>query len=145
MTVAPILNENGQMEGGLTYYTTSSAKSKNKSPDESSEYMSSISRIYHSMLSYTSDAGWGCMMRSGQMMLAQAFVHYYLGRRFRLPPDEKQLNVYQMIVSWFIDREEAPYSIHRIAQAGTLFNKKIGEWFGPSTIATVLQYVFNNA
>jgi cysteine protease ATG4 len=132
MTVAPSNN----ISGGLCYYTTNR---KNKTPDESSERTYSLSRIYQSMVSYTSDAGWGCMMRSGQMMLAQAFVHYYLGRGFRLPVEEKQSNVYQMIISWFLDHEEAPYSIHRIAQAGTLFNKKIGEWFGPSTIATVLQ------
>jgi hypothetical protein len=139
MTMAP-MNKNGEIEGGgLCYYTTPQ-KSRSKTPDESTEgYTSSLTRIYHSMVSYTSDAGWGCMMRSGQMMLGQAFVHYYLGRGFRLPPDDNQMNMYQMILSWFLDREEAPYSIHRIAQAGTLFNKKVGEWFGPSTIATVLQ------
>jgi hypothetical protein len=142
MTIAPTMNKNGEIEGGGLYYYTTPHKSKSKTPDESSEgYTSSLSRIYHSMVSYTSDAGWGCMMRSGQMMLGQAFVHYYLGRGFRLPPDDNQANMYQMILSWFLDREEAPYSIHRIAQAGTLFNKKVGEWFGPSTIAMVLQYV----
>lgn len=43
----------------------------------------------------------------------------------------------------FLDRPDSPYSIHKIAQIGTMFNKKIGEWFGPTTIAQVLQYILN--
>lgn len=41
-------------------------------------YRKEIARIEPSF--YTSDAGWGCMMRTGQSLLAQAFVQVMLGR-----------------------------------------------------------------
>jgi len=79
---------------------------------------------------FTSDAGWGCMLRSGQMILAQALI----ANSENSDKDKEQ------IVRWFADtpRKESPYSIHAIAKSGELFGKAIGEWFGPSTIANVL-------
>lgn len=41
-------------------------------------YRKDIARIEPSF--YTSDAGWGCMMRTGQSLLAEAFVQIMLGR-----------------------------------------------------------------
>ncbi len=45
---------------------------------------------------------------------------------------------YRSIMAKFLDTPAAPYSIHNIAQKGVAYGKKIGEWFGPSTIALVL-------
>jgi len=46
------------------------------------------------------------------------------------------------ILTWFLDSPEStsPYSLHRIASEGCKLDKAIGEWFGPSTIASVLRY-----
>jgi cysteine protease ATG4 len=42
-------------------------------------------------------------------------------------------------VSRFLDSPSRPFSIHRIAQTGLMFDKTVGEWFGPATIAQVIR------
>lgn len=37
---------------------------------------------------------------------------------------------------------KSPFSIHQIAITGEQFGKRIGEWFGPATISSVLQYFY---
>jgi len=82
---------------------------------------------------YTSDAGWGCMLRTGQMVLGQALIAS-TGNK-----EGKKESLIPQIVRWFSDTPKgAPYSIHTIAKAGEKYGKNIGEWFGPSTIANVL-------
>ncbi|KAG0043859.1 Cysteine protease atg4b [Gryganskiella cystojenkinii] len=90
---------------------------------------------------YTSDAGWGCMMRTGQSLLAQAFVQLMLGREWRTDLAQTELNrqKYKTILSWFADEPDRYYSIHSIAKMGQVLDKRIGEWFGPSTMAHALR------
>jgi len=56
-----------------------------------------------------------------------------------LQPCEYELK----LLTWFNDRpaRECYYSLHNLARTGTFLDKKIGEWFGPSTAAYVLRYV----
>ncbi|KAK3827890.1 MAG: hypothetical protein J3Q66DRAFT_276500 [Benniella sp.] len=102
-------------------------------------YRKDLARIEPSF--YTCDSGWGCMMRTGQSLLAQAFVQVLLGREWRAhyPQTQYSRRRYIEILDWFVDDPEHPYSIHRIAKAGLALDKRIGEWFGPSTVAHAFQ------
>ncbi|KAF9946405.1 Cysteine protease atg4b [Mortierella alpina] len=102
-------------------------------------YRKDMARIEPSY--YTSDAGWGCMMRTGQSLLAQAFMQLELGRdwRIRPSPSEESAQRYRTLLGWFADEPERYYSIHNIAKSGLALDKRIGEWFGPSTVAHALR------
>lgn len=86
----------------------------------------------------TSDAGWGCMLRCGQMVLGQALINRHLGRDWMWKVEEKNSSYFK-ILRLFEDRKNSLYSIHQIAQMGVSEGKNIGEWFGPNTIAHVLK------
>lgn len=99
-------------------------------------YRSNFPRIRPSHL--TTDLGWGCMIRTTQMMVAEAFLVHYLGRHWRLRgSNEPEEALHQQIIRWFGDSPSplAPYSIHNVARLGARFNKKIGECFEPSQVA----------
>ncbi|KAG8036548.1 hypothetical protein G9C98_003870 [Cotesia typhae] len=88
---------------------------------------------------FTSDKGWGCMLRCGQMVLAQALVALHLGRDWQWTQETKD-STYLKILSRFEDRRTAPFSIHQIALMGATEGKEVGQWFGPNTIAQVLKF-----
>uniref|UniRef100_A0A6B2L8P9 Cysteine protease n=1 Tax=Arcella intermedia TaxID=1963864 RepID=A0A6B2L8P9_9EUKA len=85
----------------------------------------------------TTDAGWGCMLRSGQMMTATALLKCWsLGEWWEGSPQ-----LYKKILSLFNDHPSAPFSIHQIASTGVSLGKHIGSWFGPITISSVLKQI----
>ncbi|XP_005185864.2 cysteine protease ATG4D [Musca domestica] len=101
---------------------------------------------------YTSDCGWGCMLRSGQMLLAQALLCHFLGRSWRYDP-ESQLhstledNMHKKIIKWFGDSssKSSPFSIHTLVKLGEEMGKKPGDWYGPASVSYLLRQALKNA
>lgn len=100
--------------------------------------------------SINTDCGWGCMIRSGQMMVSNALLLLHLGRHWRwkgqeLNPDEYSKNelIHRSIVRLFGDSScevISPLSIHRLVSiAHTMLDRKPGDWFGPAATAHLLK------
>jgi cysteine protease ATG4 len=99
--------------------------------------------------SWTTDIGWGCMLRSGQMLLAQCLILHILGREWRFGfrgDDNIVWKEYLKILKWFIDSPNSAclFSIHHITKLGLEYDLPVGEWYGPSTIAQSLKALVNS-
>ena len=92
---------------------------------------------------FTSDTGFGCMIRSGQCILANALQILRLGRDWRWQ-DHTTDATHCEILSLFADDARAPFSIHRFVEHGAaVCGKYPGEWFGPSAAARCIQDLAN--
>uniref|UniRef100_A0A7S3NKN2 Cysteine protease n=1 Tax=Aureoumbra lagunensis TaxID=44058 RepID=A0A7S3NKN2_9STRA len=78
---------------------------------------------------YSDDAGWGCMLRSCQMLMATA-LQRHLGEKRRMD-----------IIQWFNDEpgEKCIYSIHNMVRCGLRYDMLPGEWYGPGVASHVLR------
>nr|Q4U3V5.1 RecName: Full=Probable cysteine protease ATG4; AltName: Full=Autophagy-related protein 4 [Cryphonectria parasitica]AAY51673.1 putative cysteine protease Atg4 [Cryphonectria parasitica] len=91
---------------------------------------------------FSSDTGWGCMIRSGQSLLANTLVICQLGRDWRRGKAARQE---REILARFADDPRAPYSLHNFVRHGAVACGKFpGEWFGPSATARCIQALANS-
>lgn len=81
--------------------------------------------------SFTSDVGWGCMIRTGQSLIANALLRIAKSG----PNSVEEIQILRK----FSDDPKAPYSIHRFVEYGALKCGKLpGQWFGPSAVAACI-------
>lgn len=111
-----------------------------KSTDPKASASMSLSVRLRSQLDqggFTSDTGWGCMIRSGQSLLANTLLMLRLGRDWRRGT---QADKERKLLSLFADDAKAPFSLQRFVEHGALAcGKHPGEWFGPSATARCIQ------
>ncbi|KAG4028713.1 hypothetical protein MFRU_019g00070 [Monilinia fructicola] len=128
----------------LTYRSNFPAIPKSQDPKAFSAMSLSV-RLRSQLVDqggFTSDTGWGCMIRSGQSLLANALLTLRMGREWRrgLSSNEER-----KILTLFADDPRAPYSIHKFVEHGaSACGKHPGEWFGPSATARCIQALTNN-
>ncbi|KAJ6560558.1 hypothetical protein DFH09DRAFT_1364741 [Mycena vulgaris] len=75
---------------------------------------------------WTSDVGWGCMLRTGQSLFAN---------RLPFPPPTTTRGSSR---GYSIRAPGAPFGVHRMALAGEAAGKDFGMWFGPGAAASTI-------
>lgn len=96
----------------------------------------------------TSDAGWGCMLRSAQMLLGTGLLRHRLGASWRMPKDIADAcasGAAVELLRLFVDcaGRRHLFSIHNMIMMGMQYDKLPGEWYGPTTVSHVLRDLVN--
>ncbi len=84
----------------------------------------------------TSDTGWGCTIRSAQMLLANTLL---ISQYSMLNYNDNYLpKTYYNIISYFRDHPANLFSIHRLVKYYGQYGKSPGDWIGPYTACDLL-------
>ncbi|XP_014561682.1 hypothetical protein COCVIDRAFT_22350 [Bipolaris victoriae FI3] len=127
----------------MTYRSGFTAIQKSQDPKATSAMSFRVRMQNLASPGFTSDTGFGCMIRSGQSILANALQILRLGRDWRYQ-DKPTAKEHCEILSLFADDPRAPFSIHRFVEHGAaVCGKYPGEWFGPSAAARCIQDLAN--
>lgn len=103
---------------------------------------------------YTSDSGWGCMIRVAQMMIVNTLIKHnhqsIISRVVEESKDENPIvpilsnqehlgNIIPLVLDDY-EGEKAPFGIRNVIEEGAkLLDKGAGEWYGAHSISQVIR------